>query len=324
MSSMNTLYPWLAPIWLPWQAGLAAEKVSAATLIQAPEGVGAESLVEHMARTLMCTSSNSEPCGFCHSCGLMQAGNHPDFHVVKPEKVGKSITVEQIRHINRVAQESSQLSGYRLIVVEPADAMNESAANALLKTLEEPAPDCLFILVTSRINHLLPTIVSRCQRLVVPAPSTSLVMEWLKDQNIDAPAYALHLCADSPLKTRAFMLEGGVDKYREIEAQLIAAVNGDVSAQLKCISLIDANLTIHLYWIWCVLADAQKIQFGVQQDYFTPVSSSLASRFTYQKLYAQTAALEALIEQLSQFTGLNTELLLLQWFYQFIDEETCL
>ncbi|EEY98540.1 DNA polymerase III delta prime subunit [Vibrio sp. RC586] len=324
MSNINSLYPWLAPVWLPWQAALAAGNMLSATLIQAPDGVGIESLLEQMARTLMCTSSDSEPCGFCHSCGLMQAGTHPDYHVIKPEKVGKSITVEQIRHINRIAQESSQLSGYRLMVIDPADAMNESAANALLKTLEEPAPHCLFILVTSRINYLLPTIVSRCQRMVVPAPSTALVLQWLKEQGIEAPAYALHLCADSPIKTRAFMLESGVDKYREIETHLNAAMSGDANAQLKCISLINVDLMTHLYWIWCALADAQKIQFGVQQDYFMPVSSSLAKRFTYSKLYAQTSALEALIEQFNQFTGLNTELLLLQWFYQFITEETCL
>ncbi|AFC58821.1 DNA polymerase III subunit delta' [Vibrio cholerae] len=254
----------------------------------------------------------------------MQSGNHPDFHVVKPEKIGKSITVEQIRQMNRIAQESSQLSGYRLIVIEPADAMNESSANALLKTLEEPAPNCLFILVTSRIKHLLPTIVSRCQRLVLPAPTTALVVEWLKGQGITTPAYALHLCADSPLKTRAFMLEGGAEKYHELESQLMNALSGDVNAQLKCIALIDADLTTHLYWVWCVLTDAQKIHFGVQQDYYPPASAALAGRFTYSKLHVQTASLERLMEQLNQFSGLNTELLLLQWLYQFSDEETCL
>ncbi|RBM70185.1 DNA polymerase III subunit delta' [Vibrio tarriae] len=324
MSNLNSLYPWLVPVWQPWQAGLAAGKISSATLIQASEGLGVESLVELMARTLMCTNSQSEPCGFCHSCSLMQSGNHPDFHVVKPEKVGKSITVEQIRQMNRIAQESSQRSGYRLIVIEPADAMNESSANALLKTLEEPAPNCLFILVTSRIKHLLPTIVSRCQRLVIPAPTTALVVEWLKGQGITTPAYALHLCADSPLKTRAFMLEGGAEKYHELESQLMNALSGDVNAQLKCISLIDADLTTHLYWVWCVLTDAQKIHFGVQQDYYPPASAALAGRFTYSKLHVQTASLERLMEQLNQFSGLNTELLLLQWLYQFSDEETCL
>ncbi|MGL4830467.1 MAG: DNA polymerase III subunit delta' C-terminal domain-containing protein, partial [Vibrio sp.] len=187
-----------------------------------------------------------------------------------------------------------------------------------------PAPHCLFILVTSRINHLLPTIVSRCQRMVVPTPPTALVLQWLKEQGIEAPAYALHLCAGSPIKTRAFMLEGGVDKYRDIETHLSDAMSGDANAQLKCISLINVDLMPHLYWIWCALVDAQKIQFGVQQDYFMPVSSSLAKRFTYSTLSAQTSALEALIEQFNQFTGLNTELLLLQWFYQFITEETCL
>ncbi|CSC70892.1 DNA polymerase III subunit delta' [Vibrio cholerae] len=170
----------------------------------------------------------------------------------------------------------------------------------------------------------MPTIVSRCQRLVLPAPTTALVVEWLKGQGITTPAYALHLCADSPLKTRAFMLEGGAEKYHELESQLMNALSGDVNAQLKCIALIDADLTTHLYWVWCVLTDAQKIHFGVQQDYYPPASAALAGRFTYSKLHVQTASLERLMEQLNQFSGLNTELLLLQWLYQFSDEETCL
>lgn len=111
----------------------------------------------------------------------MQSGSHPDYHLVRPEKEGRTISVDQIRQCNRLAQESSQLSGYRLIVIEPAEAMNESAANALLKTLEEPAEKCVFVLLTSRINHLLPTIVSRCQQITVAEPSASLVAEWLAE-----------------------------------------------------------------------------------------------------------------------------------------------
>lgn len=159
--------------------------------------------------------------------------------------------------MNRIAQESSQLSGYRLIVIEPADAMNESSANALLKTLEEPAPNCLFILVTSRIKHLLPTIVSRCQRLVLPAPTTALVVEWLKGGDHDACLRLTSLrrfTAQNP----CLYARRGAEKYHELESQLMNALSGDVNAQLKCIALIDADLTTHLYWVWCVLTDAQK------------------------------------------------------------------
>lgn len=324
MSSLTPLYPWLSPVYQSWHATLASGQLASATLIQAAEGLGAESLVESMARSIICASRDSQPCGFCHSCALLQAGHHPDLHYVRPEKPGKAISVDQIRHINRIAQESSQLAGYRLIVIDPADAMNESAANALLKTLEEPPLHCLFILVTSRIQQLLPTIISRCQRWVIPSPTPDVVQEWLQAQAIDAPGYALHLCSDSPLKTQAFMQQGAIAKYRELEALFIAAVNGDVNAQLKFISLINNDLNQGLYWVWCWLTDAQKIQFGVQQSDATPLSAELANRLTYHQLYTQTAALQALIDHLRQFTGLNSELLLLQWFYQWINEEICL
>ena len=108
----------------------------------------------------MCQNDHSEPCGFCHSCDLLKSESHPDVHYLLPEKDKKALSVDQIRQANKWAQESSQFGRYRIIVIPNAETMNASASNALLKTLEEPPKQCLFILSTENAKLLLPTIRS--------------------------------------------------------------------------------------------------------------------------------------------------------------------
>ncbi|MFV0449662.1 MAG: DNA polymerase III subunit delta' [Vibrio sp.] len=321
---MQNLHSWLQGSWDSWKRQLDNSSFASATLISSSPGLDTFQLAEQFARSLMCTTSTSEPCGFCHGCDLMQSGNHPDYHVVKPEKEGKAITVEQIRQCNRIAQESSQLSGYRLFVIEPAEAMNESAANALLKTLEEPPEKCVFVLIAAKVSALLPTIVSRCQQVAIPEPHSAVVTQWLKKElGVDVPTFASHLNGNAPVQTKAFMQSGDIDAYKSIEESLIAAIQGDVDAALKCTSKLNESPVARLTWLWYLLTDAQKVHFGVAQANFTPGCHTLSSLLSYVVLEKQSSELAVLIEKLKQFTGLNTELLITDWIFKF-NEETCL
>ncbi|MDE1331177.1 DNA polymerase III subunit delta' [Vibrio aestuarianus] len=321
---MNSLYPWLTSYWQQWQHNLANQRFPAATLLVSPKGLGAEQLVDRLSGALMCSHQPIEACVFCHSCDLMKSGSHPDFHRIFPEKEGKSITVDQIRQCNKLAQESAQLSGARVIIIEPADAMNESAANALLKTLESPGKNCFFILVASRINHLLPTITSRCQKTLLTSPSSLDISQWLSSQTSQViPAYVAHLNQNSPLNTLAFVNSGELDKYQAFEKSFLdvfANSNADVSAWAKQIANEPAK---HLAWLWTILTDTQKVQFGLTQDDFVPVSFSLAKQISYPVLFQQTNALIRLMEKLTTFSGLNCELLAMNWLFDFNNEELC-
>ncbi|NOI13364.1 DNA polymerase III subunit delta' [Vibrio hepatarius] len=320
---MAQLYPWLDELWQEWRDSLDAGRFSNSAILTADYGLGHEQLVDAFSRAVMCSNYASEACGFCHSCQLMNSGSHPDYHVVEPEKEGKSITVEQIRHCNRQAQESSQLAGVRLFVIQPAEAMNESAANALLKTLEEPSSNCMFLLVTHRPSLLLPTITSRCQQWTLAAPNSATISEWIAQQDsVSVPPYAAHINNNSPLKTLAFAKEGEADTYQAIEQQLLQAVNGQGDV-MKFAKELSANPAERLAWIWYLLTDAQKVHFGVDAPFFTPGAAQLAAVVSYTKLYEQAEALSSLIEQLREHTGLNSELLILDWLFKF-NEETCL
>ncbi|MDW2239259.1 DNA polymerase III subunit delta', partial [Vibrio sp. 1565-1] len=202
-------FPWLKPAWENLKSGLDSDLIPGALLLQSNKGLAVEKLVEFFSHALLCQNYSSEACGFCHSCQLTKSQSHPDLHWIRPEKEGKAITVDQIRACNRLAHESSQLNGYRLFVIEPADAMNESASNALLKTLEEPGEKCLFLLVTHNQERLLPTIRSRCQHWVVTPPSTDQAMQWIGEQGLSqVPAFALKLNMGSPLKTLESLKNG--------------------------------------------------------------------------------------------------------------------
>jgi len=321
---MQELHPWLQNSWQTWQQQLESLNFASATLLVSSQGLGTFQLAEKFARSLMCTTSNSEPCGFCHGCDLMRSGNHPDYYVVQPEKEGKAITVEQIRQCNRMAQESSQLSGYRVFIIEPADSMNESAANALLKTLEEPPEKCVFVLIANNANTLLPTIVSRCQQISIPDPQPSMVASWLRSElNTEVPAYASHINGNAPLKTKEFVQSGDIDQYLSIEQLLLSSIKGDVSAALTCVKKLNESPVVRLTWLWYLMTDAQKIHFGVYKESFTPGCHGLSSLLSYVVIDKQTLALADLLEQLRHFPGLNSELLITDWIFKF-NEETCL
>lgn len=140
------------------------EKLAHAYLFVGPTGVGKKSLSEVFARVLLCESPlEGDLCGQCRSCGQTEAGNHPDLHLIQP--TGASIKIEQIRELLRQVQFRPYQAKRQVFIIDMADAMTQEAANCFLKTLEEPAGQSHFILLSSRPNLLLETVLSRCLTL---------------------------------------------------------------------------------------------------------------------------------------------------------------
>lgn len=159
-----------------------------ALLLAGEEGVGKHHLAKALAAYLLCRAptagqglagSQTTACGQCSSCALFAAGTHPDFLEVYPEAKGKQIKIEQVRQLQNYANKTAQQGGFRVVILKPADAMNLNAANALLKNLEEPGENVLFILLTHRLSAVMPTVKSRCQQFALPIPSADQAMQWL-------------------------------------------------------------------------------------------------------------------------------------------------
>ena len=196
------LYPWLQPAFDHLDALRRDDRVPGALLIQGAEGLGKRSLALYFAARLLCLEPlNPSPCGICQGCHLVKAGTHPDLTTLEPEEVGKIIKVDQVRKVIQDLGLMSLYHGYRVIVIDPADQMNQNAANALLKTLEEPAPKNLIILVTHRPHRLLATIRSRCQTLSIARPKKDIALAFIKEKtNVSTPERLLSSAEGSPLR----------------------------------------------------------------------------------------------------------------------------
>jgi DNA polymerase III subunit delta' len=142
-------------------------------------GIGKTIFAQQYAKFILCQQIAEAPCNSCRSCLLFQAGNHPDYIQLQPEEESRIIKVEQIRDlINRLSQ-TSGLGGYQVAVISKAEDLNHSAANALLKTLEEPQGQVLILLLSDRPTAVPATIRSRCQQIKLATPSKQDSKEWL-------------------------------------------------------------------------------------------------------------------------------------------------
>lgn len=193
-------------------------------LLAGPAGVGKSTFAEALAARLLCekvASSTAFACGHCDACHWFATSNHPDFRKVSLENDAETdtetegkrtagakktaakatqIRIDQIRELEEFVFVGSHRHGNRVIVIDPADLMNASATNSLLKILEEPPSNTYFILVSSRWRVLLPTLRSRCRKLLFDLPEHNAALAWLADQGVSDPKTKLSLAGGAPLR----------------------------------------------------------------------------------------------------------------------------
>jgi DNA polymerase-3 subunit delta' len=247
-------------------------------LLAGPRGVGKEEFAQTLARWLLCPGASlTGPCGACMACRLLASGNHPDYREVRPDaleegeeaaggaegRAGKRpgasrwIKVEQARELSEFVQLAPHFGARKSIVIVEADRLHPSAANALLKTLEEPLPGRHFLLVTSRPQRLLPTVRSRCIRLQFRLPNQDDALDWLAREGVadarsalamagGAPLRAVELQIDAPVRSwllERFLLSPDADPIElsgEIDAEKLPAVVDTL--QRWCYDLVQVRL----------------------------------------------------------------------------------
>ena len=266
---------------LPWHEGArdrvgvasAAGRLPHGLLLQGPAGVGKEQFASALAATLLCQmrAARFEPCLDCPECRLSLAGTHPDVHWVRPlvEKVKgelkarKSISVEQVRDTCAELAMTSMRRGWRVAAFAPAERMTPSAQNALLKTLEEPAPRTLLVLVTARPSALLPTLRSRCQRVEIARPETAVATQWLGARlGRDAPPRLLEVAGGAPLK--AVALAPHFDGLEQQMTQLVDAfLAGRIDVTRAAADMQGEGLAARLDWLEAGLGAALARRIGV-------------------------------------------------------------
>jgi len=164
------------PLWASMQPILQTGRIAPAWLWIGPRHANVLMFIERLVATLLCKQQPA-PCGHCQSCRMVLQRTHPDVQMIRPEQAKGPIKVDQIRLLQHDIYQTPQCGERRFVILDPADKLNRSAANALLKILEEPPEHTVFMLIAEHISLLPATILSRCQRYVVPAPSMGNELE---------------------------------------------------------------------------------------------------------------------------------------------------
>ncbi len=190
------IYPWTHSQWHGLIQRASDDRLPHALIFSGLDGLGKYSTAKHFAHFLLCeTPDNEQACNQCRSCIQFNAGTHPDYTSIEPEEPGKQIKVDQIRTLIDGFSLAQHYSKHRIAIISPADAMNLSSANSLLKSLEEPPAKTLIILVTSNLAVLPATIKSRCQHIHFTPPSHDMALSWLNSKHPELASHSNTLLA---------------------------------------------------------------------------------------------------------------------------------
>ncbi len=194
-------------------------RLAQALLVHGREGVGQFEFALAFSQVVLCERPTAEglACEACAACNWFALGNHPDFRLLQPESLAEGeeeaatdkkkstqIRIAQVRALQEFLAVGTHRAGHRVIVLHPADAMNTETQNALLKSLEEPPPATLFLLVTSRPHRLLATVRSRCHAIALPFPDQASASAWLAEQGTADARALLALAGGAPLTAAGF------------------------------------------------------------------------------------------------------------------------
>ena len=321
---MAEAYPWQDSLWQQ-MAGRAQH--AHAYLLHGPAGIGKRALAERLMASLLCKQPvGLEACGSCKSCSLIAAGSHPDNYILEPEEADKAIKVDQVRELVNFVVQTAQLGGRKVVLVEPVESMNVNAANALLKSLEEPSGNTILLLVSHQSSRLLPTIRSRCVQQACPLPSEAMSLEWLAKalpECSDAQRIELlTLAAGSPLAAVKLQAQG----VREQRAAVVEGVKKLLKREISATQLAESWNAIPLLLLFDWFCDWSSLilryqltqdEAGLGLDDMRKVLQYLAQKTPQDKVLAIQDWILAQRQKVLGKANLNRvlllEALLVQW-----------
>jgi DNA polymerase-3 subunit delta' len=268
-SALSAPFPWQGAQWTQLSRAFAAKQLAHAYLLSGCEGLGKSLFADSFARYALCMrpiaqhqaaglTDTAVACGNCNNCLKCGAGNHPDILTIEPEKGSKNIKIDQIRWLSEFVIRCSHSGGAKVVIIQGAHLLNANAANALLKTLEEPNDNTHVFLVSDHPGRLVATIRSRCQKLAFQVPNADIAASWLQtiigEGNVSSileasdmrPLIALQLVEGDSLQDRAQFLQSICDvkagKQSIQQVLLLVAKNGE-SEVLQHFSTFLSKLT---------------------------------------------------------------------------------
>ncbi len=273
-------YPWLEALAAEFAERLRSGRMAHAVLLSGPAGLGKIELARGFLASLLCLEETWPACGTCRSCQLLGSGAHPEGHVLtfeqhpKKDELRKELVIDQIRRLTAALQLTNTVSRRKAALLYPAEFMNSSAANALLKTLEEPPGDAVLILVAHNRSRLPATVRSRCQGLHARLPELDLAVPWLVQASgspEQAAELALEAAAGSPLRALRMLEEDTLGPYRALTETLASLREGRCEPMAAMAALADVDP--ELLWAWLSLRAANETRSRLGR---APVARDLA------------------------------------------------
>lgn len=321
------IHPWNAPLWQ--QLVRDRERLPHALLLHGMPGVGKSQLALALAEWLLCAQPLAkQACGQCLSCNWLAQGGHPDLCIVeprvedacdKPRRSMQLISVDDIRMATDMLALSSHQGGWRVVLIRPAEAMNAAAANALLKTLEEPPPRVMLILISHQPRRLLPTVRSRCHKLAVPRPDRQVALAWLSEQGLaDAEALLLE-AGGAPLLALEY-----ADAQRSAQKARLLNALAKPETQDWCELAQAMQPTLIESWGWLLrwVCDLIACQAGATVRYFPQYANQLRARAMAANPVRLWALYYALLDAGRWLQHpLNAQLLLESWLLRYASIE---
>jgi len=306
---MNS-YPWQQKQWRQLAKQCQQHKLPHALLLTGAEGLGKFEFAKNLAQLILCESPlHDEPCEVCKSCHLFKTQNHPDFFLIQPEENSRNIKVDQVRALTTDLTQTSKHSSHQLVLMNPANSMNTSSANSLLKTLEEPLGHVIFLLVTSHPERLPLTILSRCQRVNFYADETEATLGWLsqhislnehseprsqQNRNSKGEGYItqaellLRIAHGSPLKAVQLQQEDYLQKRYEFlkSLNLLLIKQTSVLSIAQAFVKLQSEDILDYFYTWCL--DLFKLQLGAKPQFFVYTDKMSELQVCAQKINADS------------------------------------
>jgi len=273
-------YPWLEALAAEFAERLRGGRMAHAVLLSGPAGLGKVELARDFIASLLCLEETYPACGACRSCQLLRSGAHPEGHILtfeqhpKKDELRKELVVDQVRRLTAALQLTNTVSRRKAALVYPAESMNASAANALLKTLEEPPGDTVLMLIAHNPSRLPATVRSRCQGLYARLPDPELAVPWLvqaSGSSGQAAQLALEAAAGSPLRALRMLEEDAVGPFQALTETLDSLREGRCEPAEAVTSLAEVNPD--LLWAWLSLRAAHETRAQLGR---TPMARDLA------------------------------------------------
>lgn len=287
--ALSLPYAWQDEQWQRLIRMSSDQKLPHALMLSGHKGIGKRHFAEALASFLLCLSPvNKVPCGRCKSCELNLAHTHPDFFLLEPEAPSRVIKIDQVRRLTEFVVKTSQQGGRKIALINPVEALNINAANALLKSLEEPSGDTVLLLVSQAPTQVMATIRSRCQQLEFSLPSRELSLTWLTPLAVGQdPDYLLDCVGGAPLSALQLLDDDQLEQRQAVTDGLLGLAHSRTSA-------LDLAAQLHRGELLPVIEAMMKlVQVGVRVSAVSPDSGKATA--SEQELHDVLAAVPSTI-----------------------------